>query len=263
MGGNAARLGMLFGGPVLACVLHGRRARVLAVLALPLLYWSIAPAVRDVAAAAGDPSTSAAYYAPLLRFLDSARNPGTPPPRIEIVFTRNHWEAARVAPHIPIARGWERQVDRKVNKLFYKPGLTAEAYRTWLERTGVRWVALPDAKLDYSAKAEAQLIRAGLPYLRPAWHSAHWRVFAVRPAPALVEGPASLTAMGAESFSVRARRAGRVVVRVRFTSHWSLPQAAGCVTRSPEGWTELHLRHPGRVSVTTELGGDDGPRCPA
>ena len=71
----------------------------------------------------------------------------------------------------------------------------------------------------------------------------------------------------AESFSVNARRPGRVVVRVRYTSHWRLPQAAGCVTRSPEGWTELHLRQAGPVSVRTAFapGGDDagGPRCAA
>ena len=56
VGANAARLGSLFGGPVLALGLAGRRPVALAILALPLLYWQWAAPVRDLANAAGDPS---------------------------------------------------------------------------------------------------------------------------------------------------------------------------------------------------------------
>ena len=74
---------------------------------------------------------------------------------------------------MPLARGWERQLDEKANPLFYdgRP-LTPERYHRWLRESAVRWVALPDAPLDYSAEAEARLLERGLPYLRLAHESA-------------------------------------------------------------------------------------------
>ena len=39
--------------------------------------------------------------------------------RVEIPFTDTHWEAYRVASEFPLARGWERQLDRDDNGLFY------------------------------------------------------------------------------------------------------------------------------------------------
>ena len=75
-----------------------------------------------------------------------------PGERVEVPFTHNHWEAAHLASAVPLARGWERQLDEKANALFYdgRP-LTPARYQRWLRDAGVRWVALPDAPLDYSA----------------------------------------------------------------------------------------------------------------
>ena len=85
-----------------------------------------------------------------------------PGERVEVAFTHNHWEAAHLASAVPLARGWERQLDEKANPLFYdgRP-LTAERYHRWLRDAAVRWVALPDAPLDYSAQAEARLLERG------------------------------------------------------------------------------------------------------
>ena len=33
--------------------------------------------------------------------------------------THNHWEAADLAKVVPLARGWERQLDQKANPIFY------------------------------------------------------------------------------------------------------------------------------------------------
>jgi hypothetical protein len=62
MGGNVSRLGGLFGGPLLACLIWRRRPLILAALALPLLYWQWNAPVRDWIRAHGDPSIHAAYY---------------------------------------------------------------------------------------------------------------------------------------------------------------------------------------------------------
>lgn len=188
LGGNVVRLGAIIGGPVLACVFFARdnyrsRLRALAatpalflLVALPLLWWQWSSVVEAVTRASRDASLQAAYYKPLLAQLGRDHSQM----RIEIPFTQNHWEAFHVAKHYRLARGWERQLDIKRNALFYSGPLSAERYRRWLNQVDVRYVALPDAPLDYSAVREGALIKRGLPYLDEIWHSKHWRLYTVR-----------------------------------------------------------------------------------
>jgi len=257
VGGNAARLAALFAGPLAAAVLWPERRVLLGVLVLPLAYLQIQAPIRDVVSAAGDPSIQAAYYAPLEHFL--ADQPG-PPFRIEVPFTRDHWEAARLAPRFALARGWERQLDIAENPLFYAPHLTPGAYRAWLDADGVRFVALPDARLDYSARQEAALIEAGQNYLRLVARLPHWRVFAVAGARPLASPPASVTRLGADEFQLRFARPGQTEVRLHYTTYWSAPGA--CVSRAPDGFTDVRVRRPGLVTVTARLR-VGGSACPA
>ena len=83
----------------------------------------------------------------------------------EVPLTRNHWEATYLAQDYPLARGWHRQLDRKVNPLFYDRDqpLTVDGYEQWLRKNAVRWVALPNAPLDFSARIERGLLLADLP----------------------------------------------------------------------------------------------------
>jgi hypothetical protein len=265
MGANIVRLGALFAGPVLACALWGRRPLLLAALALPLLWWQWAAAITDTADAAGDGSVHASYYAPLLREL-RARAGAAPTARLEIPFTHNHWETRWVAPHVPLARGWERQLDIARNGLFYdgRP-LTAERYRRWLDANAIAWVALPDARLDYSAKAEAGLVAAGLPYLDEVWRDRHWRLYAVRSPAPLVTGPATVTGLGNQDVRLRAHAPGVVGVRVYFSPYWEIAEGDGCVERSPDGRVRLRLRGAGpvRLRIAFALGrvGAISPRC--
>jgi hypothetical protein len=286
VGGNADRLGALFAGPIAACVLAGRSptARPLVLLALAplLLYWQVTAPVSDFASAASDPSVHASYYAPLIGRLSAlgAIDPGHPL-RVEVVATANHSEANLLAPHVTLARGWERQLDRRYNALFYTSAqLTPARYRAWLLDAAVAYVALPDAPLDYSGSSEARLLRgekanggggevrhgARPPaYLREVWRSAHWRLFAVLRADPLAEPPAVLTQLGSDSFTLDTPRAGTFGVRVRFTPYWALANAHGCVRRAPGGWTELQGRSAGRLHVVIDFSlarvFDHGPRC--
>lgn len=245
MGGNAARLGTLFGGPLLACMLWPRRAMALAVLALPLLYWQWMPPVRDVRDATGDPSVKSSYYLPLTTFLAGARPTG----RVEITPTRNHWETVFVAPRFSLARGWERQLDIKYNELFYDRRLDPIDYRTWLSANSVQYVAVPQARLDYAATAEARLVRAGQPYLEPVWGNANWRVYRYRYAVPLVTGPAQLVSLRPNGVTIHASQAGVVDLRIRYTRYWKLALGTGCVEQAPGGLTRLVLDRPGRVRL--------------
>jgi hypothetical protein len=261
VGSNAARLGALVAGPVAVLLLWRRRSGWLAVALVPLAYLQWLGPVGDLSAAVGDPSTSAAYWRPLLAFLD--RQPG-PPFRIEIPFTDLHWEAYYVAPQFSIARGWERQLDIKDNGLFYSGTLTAAGYHAWLDRLAVRFVAVADADVDYSARPELRLIDRGLPYLRLVDRTPHFRIFAVtHPAP-IGQGAATLTALGPNSVTLQARRAGRIFLRIRWTPYWKLGQGSGCV--APAGdFTALSLRHAGPAKLVIGFSldriGARSPRC--
>jgi hypothetical protein len=203
VGSNASRLEPLMAGPLAALLLWPHRRRLLLAVALPLLYIQWQAPVRDVRVAAGDRAATAAYYGPLLRFLH--RQPGAPF-RIEIPFTLFHGEADEVAPSFPLARGWERQLDIRDNPLFYTGHLSAATYERWLHANGVRYVAVADGPVDYSARAEQALIDRGVPGLRLLWRGADWRVYAVRGATTLATAPGRVSALGPSSVTLQASR---------------------------------------------------------
>jgi hypothetical protein len=263
MGGNAVRLGALFAGPLAALTLWPARRRALALLVLPLAYWQLSTPVDDVWRAHSDPSVHAAYYDGMLGFLQDRRR-AEGPFRMEIPFTDNHWESARVAPAIPLARGWERQLDRKVNALFYDDApLTPERYRRWLGETAVRYVALADAPIDYSAAQEAAIVRGAAPYLQQVWHDAHWRVFRVQDPAPLATG-ARVVALDADRVDLDVPQAGTVHLRVRYSPYWHITRGRGCVVKDGD-WTALRLTSAGavRISAGFALGrvGATSPRC--
>ena len=203
--------------------------------------------MRAVEEARGDPSTSAAFHAEVKHFLDGRARPGE---RVEVPLTRNHWEASYLARSYPLARGWHRQLDRKVAPLFYGPRpLTPERYEAWLRDNAVRWVALPAAPLDFSARAERRLLERGAPFLRAVYRSPRWRVWEVRDALPPVSGPARLTAAGADGFDLEASRPGQVLVRQHGTPYWQVEGGDGCVMVTSAGWTLVDVRRAGPLRV--------------
>jgi hypothetical protein len=271
VGGNIDRLGALTAAPLAALAAAGaprgswRRSGFL-VLALPLLYWQANAPVADYAAAASEPGTASAYYRPLMAELGrlGVLYGQAHPARIEVVPLADHWEARFIAPKTMLARGWERQLDTLRNKLFYEPSrpLTASRYLAWLREESVSLVALSAGHPDYSGRAEAALLRGeaipgskpatGRPpaYLREIWRSGHWRLFAVAHPTPLASPPGALTAVGHQSFSLSAPRAGSYTVRVHFTSYWAVLEGRGaCIGRAPGDWTRVRVAEAGAVRV--------------
>lgn len=258
IGGNAVRLGALFGGPVLAAVVLARRPRVpvwfLALFLAGSLYWQLTASVAQVARSVGDPSTDAAYFAPLAGWL---REHGGRAARIEVPLTANHWESAHLGPDFELARGWLRQLDTTRDAVFYREQpLTHRAYRAWLHDSAVRYVALPNAPLDYSSVAERRLILADPPYLTPRWGNGDWRVYEVRnPAPLaqpLGSGEATMRRVTHSGFALDVTRPGRFLVRVAFTPYWSIAHGHGCLVRRGE-WTVARADRPGRLRVAADF----------
>ena len=241
-GQNALRLGVLAGPSVLALA-HRKRVPVLAlaVVGVGLLYLQWLPAVRAVAEAHGDPSTRLAFQAEARDFLARVAKPGE---RVEVPMTVNHWEAADLAKVVPLARGWERQLDQKANPIFYdgKP-LTASAYHAWLKDNAIHWVALPNAPLDYSARDEKTVLERGAKFLKLAYVSPRWRIWEVQGTDPPASNGAKLLAAGPNWFMVDASKT--TVVRYRYTKYWSTSDA--CLARADDGWTEVEPHNDGGV----------------
>jgi hypothetical protein len=263
MGGNATRMGSLLLGPALAFGLFRRQRFALILLAPVLVYWQWSPVVRDLEDVNAQPSVEDGYYAPVRDFLRGT--PHRSSYRVEVLPADHHWESAYVPRGIYIARGWERQLDRKLNPLFYDDTLKASDYRRWLDQLGVGFVAVPDAPLDYAAESEAELIARGPPYLEKAFTSSDWTVYRVRDPAPLAVGAGDLVKLTPEGFVVDADAPGTVLVRVHWTPYWSIEQGVGCVEQSPAGFTTLDVQDPGRFRVGVDFSPlralDGGPRC--
>lgn len=255
-GQNALRLPVLLG-PVALLLAPRRGVPMLAraVVLGGLVYLGCLPAVRAVDEAQGDPSTQSAFWRAPRDFLARSTPPGE---RVEVAFTQNHWEAAYLATAVPLARGWERQLDEKANPIFYdgRP-LTAAAYHAWLRRNAVRFVVLPSAPLDYSGRQEARLVARGLPYLRLVRSGRGWRIYAVTDAEAPASGGARVTASGPDGFDVESD--GPTVVRERYTRYWHSDGA--CVTPAPGGWTRVDPHRAGPVRVRARFALDPSDGC--
>jgi hypothetical protein len=286
MGGNAVRLGALFGGPVLAAVLLSHRPLPVGVggatqpgqgLAPPLrwvprwfyiavlvvtltasLYWQFTASVTQIARAVGDPSTKASFFHPAARWLMTHDGRGL---RIEVPPTANHWESAYLAPKFELARGWLRQLDTARDDIFYEEGaLTDRSYEHWLRNNAISYVALPDAPLDYSSVAERKLILSEPSYLKERFHSDDWRIYEVmNPKPLVApigSGRASTVDVGREGFALDVTTPGEFLVRVNFTPYWSIARGSGCLLRRGD-WTIARTAHTGIFSVDADfsLGG--------
>ncbi len=257
IGGNVSRLGQYIAGPLLACALLPRRRVLLGLLAVPLLIWQWFPAVDGIAYAHTDPSTRAAYYEPVVAYL--AAQPG-PIGRVEIPSTYRHWEAAYAAPHLVLARGWERQLDIGYNPIFYSDPLTPASYANWLHTNGVAFVALPDAQLDDSSNGERALLLQRLPYLHEVWRDAHWTVWRVAGFAGLVEGHATLVRLSPDRVTLDVTQPGDLTLRLRATRHWTVHgSATSCATATDDGWTVLRNLPVGTVTLTQSLAGTPCP----
>ncbi len=256
MGGNAVRLGALFGGPVLLCALWGRPlwrtwlAPLVLIGLAALGFWQWSPAVRDVIKYIEDPAAKSDYFEPLRQYLYTLPDQR----RVEIPFTRSHWEGSEIGLTAPLARGWLRQLDTGLHPIFYKGEINRLTYASWLAENAVRYVALPSAKPDKSSYGERALIERGLPYLRLRWSSTDWRVYEVLlPTPVVIpQGDANivLEQMRSDELLLDVKKPGEAIVRVRWTPYWYASQ--GCV--EPDGqWTRVIADEEGFVRLSTRF----------
>jgi hypothetical protein len=250
LGSNVLRLPAVFALPLLVGTLWETRGLVLVILATIAFAWQWS---ADAALSVYDASPTLeakSYYAPLVGELE--RRVATEGPfRTEVVPLREHWETRWIPPGLPIARGWERQLDVALNPRLYGTGrLSADDYRSWLREQSVRYVALARAPLDKGGRKEAILLRRSpIHGVREVWRSQHWRLFEVEDARPLATPPARVTALSPQTVTLTTPRPATTVLRMRFTPYWALVNGHGCVGPAPGGWTRVRLDQPGRARL--------------
>ncbi|MFL6047745.1 MAG: hypothetical protein ACJ72M_21875 [Propionibacteriaceae bacterium] len=245
VGTTATRLPELFAAPIIVAVatipLIGIVAATAAVgLVLP-------PVSVTEVLDRGDPALSTTFYAPLL---DQLKVRGVAGP-IEVVPTLRRGEAAVVAPVVPIARGWSRQVDTGNSPIFYDGTLNADRYRGWLDDNAVSYVALTTGPYDWAATDEAALVRRGLPYLNPVWSDRTWTLYAVMNPHPVLSAPGEVIARNAVSLTMSLPQPGEYTLRVRWSPYLSLSN--GCVKPAHGGWTTVVVQNPGTATLEGSL----------
>ncbi len=206
--------------------------------------------MRDVAEAAGDPSTERAYYEPLNAELD-----GSPPPvRPSGSRSRRRATARRPPtsrPEHPIARGWLRQLESEDFDLFTEGNLTPAGYRDWLARHGVGYVAVPDAARDYLASDEVELVDSRPAFLEPVWSDRDWRLYRVEDAGEFER----VTEVAVDGFELEADAPGAHSVPFRWSPYWRVTAGDACAREAEDGSTVVESRAPDqRITVSVRLG---------
>jgi hypothetical protein len=229
-----------------------RNASIAGLLVLVAL-WQHPMAVSDLRSVT-DPTSSPAYFQPLLDELARRQPLG----RVEVVPTRDYWEAAYVPGTAPLARGWLRQADSERNAVFFDGRFSASGYQQWLTDNGVSLVALADAPASSVSRNEARLVRRNPAFLHKVWRGGHWTLYEVAGAPAIVTG-ARLVSSTDSGIVVDVAAPGDVLVRVRWSRWLAVRGPAGCIAETSTGWTRLSVREAGRYEVTGSL--STGPVC--
>ncbi|MFD5626933.1 MULTISPECIES: hypothetical protein [unclassified Streptomyces] len=244
----AALLAVLLGAPRLRAV---RRTALIGALCYSL-FWVGQKTVDDLEVSTHVP----AWAADTRGVVGALDRLGADRTRVEVVPARNHREATALAPHVNMARGWNRQLDMERGRLFYDGTFSAATYRAWLDRWAVGLVVLPDGKPDGFAEEEARLVANPPAWLEPVWNDAHWRVFRVRDAVPLVSAPGTVLRTTSAEVDVRVPGPGSVTVKVAY-SPW-LRADGGCLTRDGE-FSRLTVTRPGEYRISSAYGPSPGP----
>jgi hypothetical protein len=255
---------------VLALSLRRWRPLWIAVPAIALAgTWNVTPLAANFThsrAEAGD--ARQAYWAPAISYLHPHLGQSY---RVEAVDTLGHWAAVYLPEaRIPLARGWFRQDDFPQNDILYGK-FGRDAYLSWLHRLAVRYVVLTDSPPDYSARAEAKLLKSGRSGLFPVLRTRHLTIFAVPDPTPLVSGPhpARVMRLGDTSMTLALGGAGRYRVAVRYSPYWFA--TPGCVSEGKDkmlrltsitgGSVRLHFAVGAGRALETLVGARPGDDC--
>jgi len=241
--------------PVAVLALSLRHWRPLPVAAITLALaasWNVTPLAFSFVKTSEDPASARAYWQPAIDYLHRHL---TLSYRVEAVDTAGHWDAVYLpGAGIPLARGWFRQNDYPQNRLLYSDdGLARGAYLSWLRSLGIRYVVLTDAPPDYSAQAEAKLLRTGRSGLTRVMKTKHLSIYAVPSPRPLITGPspAAVVRLTETQVTVRATEAGTYRLAIRYSPYWLA--STGCLDPGKDSMIRLRIPAPGTVQLSIHV----------
>jgi hypothetical protein len=240
-GSNILRLGLLLAAPLVVATAT-EHWRLVAPVTAALVLWQVQPPYADLRAQR--PPSFVDLNAALVE-LDVQR--------VEVVPLRDHGEAAYVAPVVPLARGWSRQIDTARNPLFYEGPLSARDYEHWLQDNGVDAVALgPSARADGGGQQERALLLIGsVGGLERAWSDDTWTVWRYLAAEPIAARPTRV--LDTDRTTVTVASDGPVEVELKLSwSRWLSVSGPACVERDGDG-TRLRFTGPGVAVVGSQL----------
>jgi hypothetical protein len=238
IGGNIERLRFM-AIPLAALVLALRHWRPLPIAVGAMLLavsWNVSPLAANYVQDRADVTANPSTWPAAVSYLEAH---ATPEYRVEAVDTVGHWPAFYLADAgIPLARGWFRQDDFPENSVLYSK-FGAGAYLRWLHSLGVGYVVLSKAPPDYSAVAEAKLVRSGRSGLVPVFHTAKLTIYRVPHARPILTGPGAPTFVSITNakMTLLLTRAGTYRIAVRWSPYWRASH--GCLWRGKDGMLRL------------------------
>ncbi|MFE5092747.1 MFS transporter [Streptomyces sp. NPDC056638] len=244
IGSNVTRMAMLFAGVVLLAALpytqpRSRRWYALVLAFVGLNFWIGFKGVDDIVRTA----PAASWTRELAPLVNELQEVGAERGRVEVVPASSHREASALAPYVNLARGWNRQADMERNPLFYDDTLNSAGYREWLDRWAVHYVVLPKGTPDSTgAVQEAELVDRGLPYLKPVWSDANWRLFEVDSPVPLADPPATVDRAEAGELTIHVKTPGRILIRIPYSRWLALVDDKGKSLERPQETEESKQR---------------------
>jgi hypothetical protein len=212
--------------------------------------WNLSPLAASVVRDGSDPTSQAAFWRPVIDFLDRHSSPSY---RVEVVDTKGHWGAVYLPrAGVAVARGWFRQDDFPFNRILYER-FDPSAYRVWLRELGVRYVVLPHAPRDYSARREERLLLSGRSGLRVVSRLPRVTIFELPDAAPIVTGPHPARVVELTQTRVRLRVGGRGIYRIAIRSSPYWHASRGCVRGADDGTLRLGVRRGGPVELRHDV----------
>jgi hypothetical protein len=266
LGSNYARFAW-FCLPVAVAATSSRRPRVILLAVAAMLIEGGVTTVRDLNNAA-KPVSSVSYYTALAHRLD--RIPGLQNYRVEVVNHGAHAGYDALLGHAMLARGWETQEDRALNRVLDQDPLDPVTYKVWLDNNAVGYVALPSDSVG--GYPEYTLVQQGdASYLDRIWSDENWQLFRVENPTRIVGRPGRVIAHNQKSLTIQVPCACRVSVRVRWKKFLtaalqrpdpsgpgltdSKPLVRGTLVNDGNGWTVLTTPEAGTYVLRGSLRG--------
>jgi len=213
IGSNATRLSLLFALPVAASFIYWR-TKSLTILALITVLVLQLQVSTGTIASTGQASGYSGYYNPVIQEIYAR---GSLTGRVEVPDLAGHWDSVYLARGVPLARGWLRQTDVRLNDaVFYKKKPTFTTYRNFLSDNAIQYVAVPDAELTKYGRAENALLKTGLPYLNEVWRNQHWVLYEVLNHTSLIDSPGVVLSQNPNAIVVQAKAGTTTRVRLRW-----------------------------------------------